>query len=161
MGIIETFLPNLPTEEYGLMNGFFYPFLLTLIMFFGALEAARVFKPRINLLLSLIMTGLAVASPFFGWFATQLVPLGGYVAIVMFVSIFIVGSLFWGHTQAHRIYYTHGDRTTRLEKVGKQIDKLEEKFIDAQIAGDERQMRILAESINRLKAQRELDARRH
>lgn len=161
MALIDTLLANFPIDKYGLMGGFFYPFLLILVIFFAALESFHAFKPRINVVLSVIMTLLATQSSVFGWFATVLVPLGGYAAILVFGVIFLGGSLMWGHSRAKHIYYTHGSRESRLNKLGKDIQKLEDKLVDAQIAGDEHKIQELVNTIQRLKAQAEVEARRH
>jgi len=159
--VLEELLTNFPIDQYGLMGGFFYPFLLILVIFFAALEAVHAFKSRINVVLSLIMTLLATQSSVFGWFATQLVPLGGYAAIAVFGVIFLGGTMMWGHSRAKHIYYTHGSRESRLDKLGKDIRKLEDKLVDAQIAGDEHRIQELVNTIQRLKAQAEVEARRH
>src|SRR4030042_214811 len=75
----------------------FLPFVIILVIFFGVLQMARIFRQRnINLILSLAITLLVSATPAFNILSTTLARYAGYTALIAFFLVFIFGIITWG-----------------------------------------------------------------
>jgi CHASE2 domain-containing sensor protein len=116
------------------LSDFFYlwflPFLITFVILFSILSALGIFKKKTNLIISLALTFAVAYSGIFSYFATYLFQLSGYVAVTIFIIIFIVGTLMWAFGRGKEIYYEHIPGKEK-EKLIKERAKLLEKLREA------------------------------
>jgi len=104
---------------------FFLPFALTLVIMFAVLQMTRLFRNRINLMISLIVTILVATTPLFGKLATMVSRWGSYTALIAFVAVFIVGVLSWTFRKGGEYVTGTIDEIRRLKN---EIRKLENKM---------------------------------
>lgn len=153
-GLFETLLQNIPTEQYGLLQGFFFPFILIVVIFFAGIEFALPTKTRINMVIAIVLALLASQSPLYPWIASSFVTLGAYSAILAFGALFIFGVGAWVYNRGRDIYHESGDKMRRAEKLTKEILKINEKIDEAAAGGEEKKVSELLEVKKRLEEQR-------
>jgi len=150
MPIID-FLQGLQVEN--LFQSFFLPFVLTFVIFWGLLEALRVFNRRINLVLALGITIAAGYGGLFAWLSSYMLTLGAYVGLAAFVIIFIVGAIVWALGRGEEII----SPGRRAAKIREEIEKLYDK---ASRTNNESKRRAYLERARRLEMEYEVAIRR-
>lgn len=126
----------------------FLPFLLTLALLFAALEAVHIFQRKINIILSLIFTFLAMQTEQYWWFANLLPTYGSFVAIGSFVVVFFIGVVLWARGRIKNIYEETGGPEIKLERLRKKAAKLEQKIKDEENDAKKRQLLEELKKIN-------------
>ena len=150
MSILD-FLQSLKVEN--LFQGFFLPFILTFAIFWGLLEALRVFNRRINLILALGITIAAAYGGLFGWLSSYLLTLGAFTGLAAFVIIFILGVIVWAFGRGEAIFFS-GRRAMNIRK---EIEKLYNKM---DRTNNENDRRAIIERIRRLEVEEQVAIRR-
>jgi hypothetical protein len=74
---------------------FFLPFALTLVIIYAVLQMTRLFKSKINLMISLIVSIMVATTPLFGTMASMISRWGSYTALIAFIAVFIIGIGAW------------------------------------------------------------------
>lgn len=74
---------------------FFLPFALTLVIIYAVLQMTRLFKSRINLMISFIVSVMVATTPLFGTMASLISRWGSYTALIAFIAVFIIGVGAW------------------------------------------------------------------
>ena len=102
-----TDLIGVPTDQ--LFQGILLPVLIVFAILWALLNVIRVFDRKINLILSLALTGMVAFTPQFTIFTTYVAQLGAQVAIAAFFILFAVGSVMWMFGKGKGIYYEQLD----------------------------------------------------
>lgn len=132
-----------------IFQGIFLPFLLTFVIFWGILTALRIFNRTITLILALGITIAAGYGGLFGWLSQYLLVFGGYVGIIVFGAIFVIGVMVWGFRRGADIISP--DRAPR--KIRERIEQLYDKISKSH---DEKKIRAMTEEIRRLEIEEKI-----
>lgn len=114
-----------------LLYQIFIPFIIIFAILWGVLTGLGIFGSKINLILSLALTIAITFTDAFVIFSTYLFQLGGYVAIIAFVGVFMFSLIVWAFRRGVESYYEHGPAEKRLERLTKDIAKVAEKYQSA------------------------------
>jgi small-conductance mechanosensitive channel len=124
---------NTPPPTNSLMYNYFLPFIIIWVIFFGILEALPIFKrTKINLLLSVAMTLMITATPYWFLLAQFMSQWGAYTAVIVFVVVFVFGVIAWAFGRGREYAYEAGVEGENINPIGKawdrrRLDKLIEK----------------------------------
>ena len=142
-------LYTMPMEE--MFQGFFLPLIIIFVITWGILGSLRLFKKRVNIVLSLALALLASATPQFTTFATYTMQWSANWALIAFALVFGFGTLMWMYGSARGIYFQMTDK--EYQKVNKDLEKL---YREYRATRDEAKRRSLMERIDKLKMKRDL-----
>ncbi|HLC59680.1 MAG TPA: hypothetical protein VJH34_04100 [archaeon] len=120
-----------------LMYDYFLPFIIIWVIFFGVLETLPLFKKKMNLLLSVAMTLMITATPYWFALAQFIGQWGTWGSIFVFFLVFVFGLIAWAFGRGKDFIYTVGDASNnplgsmndkrRLDKLDEEIAKLNQK----------------------------------
>lgn len=138
-----------------LLNNVLLPFLLIFAIVWGALSMTKLFNPRINMVIALVLTIITSMTDAWGIIATQLALFSGVFTYVIFFGLFIVLVIMWAIGKGksgydENIYGTTKKDFTNLKEIDKQIAKVHKKMLEAQYRGDKSKAGTYYETWNEL-----------
>lgn len=122
----------------------FLPFILTLVIFFAALQMIGLFSRKINLILSLAITIMVATSPIFAWITNLITQFGAYTALGAFIAVFVIGIGAWTFKRSREYITGIGEEHSELRRLYKERAKLEEKM---ERTLNERERRAIADRL--------------
>jgi len=126
MSTITDFFPTLP-------NNFIYtlilPFIILFAIFWGLLTALNIFhNKKVNTVLALALTLTIFFTGGFDIFTTFLFQSTTTLAAVIFVLVFVFGIISWAFGRSRDIYYETGGYDRKINRLQKEIAKLQRKI---------------------------------
>ena len=153
MAGFEDLITQLLSDQNSLIFQYLLPFLFIVAIFMLGLEAIRAFRNRINVLLSIVLALLAV--PVYPWFASLLIPLGSYSAILVFAAFFFTFIVRFAWSKGREAWFdTMGDEG-KMRWLEEKLNKEYKKFNRENERGNETKAFAIHENIKLLESQRE------
>jgi hypothetical protein len=126
MPILDT-LTDFYQKNQGLIFQAIVPFVVIFAVFWGILEMTRLLNGKTRIVLAVAFTLAVFFSPFWLIISTYILNLGAFLAVGMFVLIFIFGTLRWGLGRSVDIYHETGGYEKKIRDLNKKLGDLAEK----------------------------------
>lgn len=120
-----------------IMYDYFLPFVIIWVVFYGILSAINLFrhKPRINLILSVGLTLMMTATPYWFGVGQFISEWGAWTSVIIFIVVFTFGVVMWGLGRGKEYYegspidtYVKGGAPKRaLDNLLEEIRRMEAK----------------------------------
>ncbi len=119
--VFEQFLSQ--QAALGLFQSYVLPLLIFFVVIWGVLSAINVFGRRINMVLAVAVTLLAIMTPQFAMFSQYMSALSGYTAIGAFTAVFVFGVIAWSFRRGGEMYEEHVAPSVRLKRLIKRKEE--------------------------------------